>query len=196
MSESKRGRPRDMEVDRRVLDIAAAQLVERGYAGLSIDAVAEAAGVAKTTLYRRWPSKDHLAVAVTARMQEADPVADTGDIRVDLVNYLTHIVAAINRSRSLGLVAELAAAAARHDDIGELIHGVFTRRNALVLALIERAKQRGELRADTDAVVLFDQLAGALYYRVLFTGMPIDPAYAERLVTAALDGAVPTGEMS
>ncbi|MGH3862699.1 TetR/AcrR family transcriptional regulator [Actinokineospora sp.] len=196
MSESKRGRPRDTAVDVRVLDIAAAQLLERGYAGLSIDAVAEAAGVAKTTLYRRWPSKDHLAVAVTARMQEADPVADTGDIRLDLVNYLTHVVAAINRSLSLGLVAELAAAAARHDDIGELIHGVFTRRNAIVLALIDRAKERGALRADVDPVVLFDQLAGALYYRVLFTGMPIDPAYAERLVTAALDGAVPIGETS
>lgn len=196
MSESKRGRPRDTEVDAKVLDIAARLLVERGYAGLSIDAVAEAAGVAKTTLYRRWPSKDHLAVAVTARMQDVTPIADTGDIRVDLVTYLTDIVAAINRSRSLGLVAELAAAAARHDDIGELIHGVFTRRNAIVLALIERARQRGALRADTDAVVLFDQLAGALYYRVLFTGMPIDPAYAERLVSAALDGVITPGESS
>ncbi|MEU4541997.1 TetR/AcrR family transcriptional regulator [Nonomuraea dietziae] len=191
-----RGRPRDTQVDERVLRIAAALIFERGYASLSIDEVAERVGVAKTTLYRRWPTKDHLAVAVVARLQADDEITDTGDIRADLVNYLEKIAAGLNRMRaaggqkgsSAGVVGELVAAAARHEDIGQLTHEQYARRNALALALIEQARVRGELRADLDAEALFDQLAGALYYRVLITGAPIDRAYAERLVSSALEG--------
>ncbi|GGK45244.1 TetR family transcriptional regulator [Planomonospora parontospora subsp. parontospora] len=201
MNQARRGRPRDAQVDERVLRTAAGLLLERGYNGLSIDEVAERAGVAKTTLYRRWPTKDHLAVAVVARLQDDDGIDDTGDIRRDLTDYMEKIADALNRmrsagrtagrdDRSAGVVAELVAAGARHDDIGEMGRQVYARRNALALGLIERARLRGELRADLDAAVLLDQLAGALYYRVLVTGAPVDRAYAERLVAAALDGAM------
>ncbi|GAA2285635.1 TetR/AcrR family transcriptional regulator [Nonomuraea roseoviolacea subsp. roseoviolacea] len=193
-----RGRPRDTQVDERVLRAAAALIFERGYAGLSIDEVAEQAGVAKTTLYRRWPTKDHLAVAVVARLQADHEITETGDIRADLVDNLDEIAAALNRMRaaggregpSAGVAGELVAAAARHDDIGELARKQYAERNALGIALIERARARGELRADLDAEVLFDQLAGALYYRVLITGEPVDRAYAERLVSSALEGSL------
>ncbi|MEV4286790.1 TetR/AcrR family transcriptional regulator [Nonomuraea bangladeshensis] len=179
-----------------MLRIAAALLLERGYTGLSIDEVAEQAGVAKTTLYRRWPTKDHLAVAVVARLQADHEITETGDIRADLVDYLEEIAAALNRMRaaggregpSAGTAGELVAAAARHEDIGKLARRQYAERNALGLALIERARVRGELRADLDAEVLFDQLAGALYYRVLITGAPVDRAYVERLVSSALEG--------
>ncbi|MGW0066984.1 TetR/AcrR family transcriptional regulator [Streptosporangium sandarakinum] len=185
-----------MQVDERVLRIAAALMLERGYAGLSIDEVAEQAGVAKTTLYRRWPTKDHLAVAVVARLQADDEITDTGDIRADLINYLEKIAAGLNRMRaaghrqgpSAGTVGELVAAAARHEDIGRLTREQYAERNALALALIERARVRGDLRADLDAEALFDQMAGALYYRVMITGAPVDRAYAERLVSSALEG--------
>ncbi|MEV4108996.1 TetR/AcrR family transcriptional regulator [Nonomuraea sp. NPDC049695] len=193
-----RGRPRDTQVDERVLRIAAALIFERGYAGLSIDEVAEQAGVAKTTLYRRWPTKDHLAVAVVARLQADHEIVETGDIRADLVDNLDEIATALNRMRaaggregpSAGVAGELVAAAARHEDIGKLARQQYAERNALGIALIERARVRGELRADLDAEVLFDQLAGALYYRVLITGAPVDRAYAERLVSSALEGSL------
>lgn len=97
-----RGRPRDTQVDERVLRLAAAMIFDRGYAGLSIDEVAEQAGVAKTTLYRRWPTKDHLAVAVVARLQADDEITDTGDIRADLVDYLEKIAAGLNHMRAAG----------------------------------------------------------------------------------------------
>jgi AcrR family transcriptional regulator len=179
MSESRRGRPRDAEAGERLLAAATDALVRHGYAGLSVDEVAERAGVAKTTLYRRWPTKDHLCVAVVARLQAADDITDTGDIRRDLTDYLEKIAGGLNRmrlagrregyeGRSAGSVAELVAAAARHDDIGA----------------------RGELRAGLDAGTLLEQLAGAMYYRVLITGAPVGRDYAEHLVAAALDGAI------
>lgn len=198
---SPRGRPRDTEVDERVLQAATELLLRRGYGGLSTDEVAERAGIAKTTLYRRWPTKDHLALAVVARLQDHDEITDTGDIRRDLTDYMEKVAAGLNRmrvaglphgqdSRSAGTVAELVAAAARHDDVGELERGVYARRNALACRLIERARDEGRLRPDVDPMTLLEQLAGALYYRVLITGNPVDRAYAERLVAAALDGAL------
>ncbi|GAA3544756.1 TetR/AcrR family transcriptional regulator [Nonomuraea rosea] len=199
MTESgRRGRPRRAEVDESVLKAATELLLERGYTGLSPDEVAERAGIAKTTLYRRWPTKDHLAVAVVARLQAGDEITDTGDIRRDLPDYLEKIAAGLNRMRaagrtdddpSAGTVAELVAAAARHPDVGELERDLYARRNTLARALLERAVERGELRADLDVEALFDQLAGALYYRVLITGRPVGRAYAERLVDTALRGA-------
>ena len=65
---ARRGRPRDTAVDQRVLDVAWNLLLTGGYAALNVDEVAERAAVAKTTLYRRWPTKDHLAFAVATRM--------------------------------------------------------------------------------------------------------------------------------
>jgi AcrR family transcriptional regulator len=199
MTESgRRGRPRRAEVDESVLKAATGLLLERGYTGLSTDEVAERAGIAKTTLYRRWPTKDHLAVAVVARLQAGDEITDTGDIRRDLPDYLEKIAAGLNRMRaagrapddpSAGTVAELVAAAARHPDVGELERDLYARRNTLARALLERAVERGELRADLDVEALFDQLAGALYYRVLITSRPVGRAYAERLVDTALRGA-------
>jgi len=197
-SEARRGRPRSAGADERIIRVAIELLLARGYGGLSPDEVAERAGVAKTTLYRRWPSKGHLALAVVARLQEYDEIPDTGDIRRDLTVYLGEIAVALNRmrlagaaegSRSPGTVAELVAAAARDDELDRLRRELYERRNALAIALIERAVRRGQLRPDLDPGVLLEQLAGALYYRVLITGAPVDEEYAARLVASALDGA-------
>src|SRR5258708_29938406 len=74
---ARRGRPRDSAVDRRVLSAAWDLLNARGYAGLNVDEVAERAAVAKTTLYRRWPTKDHPAVALAAPMLGEAPIPHT-----------------------------------------------------------------------------------------------------------------------
>ncbi|WP_206784037.1 TetR/AcrR family transcriptional regulator [Amycolatopsis sp. MtRt-6] len=204
--ETSRGRPRDSDADRRILEAARHALLTAGYAGLAIDEVAQRAGVAKTTLYRRWPTKDHLAIAVYADMLDRDvPVTDTGDVRADLSAYLKQIAAALESVRragrpahdtdpSAGIVAELVAAAARHADVGQVMRGLYQRRIRLAIELVERATERGELRSGTDPVLLLDQLAGALYYRVLITGAPVSDSYLERLVSAALDGAMSTKE--
>jgi AcrR family transcriptional regulator len=194
---ARRGRPRDAAVDQRVLDAAWDLLVHGGYAGLSVDEVAERAGVAKTTLYRRWPTKDHLAIAVAARMLGQVPIADTGDLQADLTGFTGALADTLNRVRlagqpggpeSAGLLAELVAAAARHEDIGAVVRAGFGQRHALAVARLHRAREREGLRADIDPDLLIDQLAGPLYYRVLITGTPVDRAYCRRLVTAVLDG--------
>ncbi len=96
------GRPRDATVDRRVLDAAWDLLHDAGYAGLTVDEVADRAGAAKTTLYRRWPTKDHLAIALAARILGEVPIADTGDLRADLTEFAAGLAASLNRLRLAG----------------------------------------------------------------------------------------------
>jgi AcrR family transcriptional regulator len=197
---AQRGRPRDDAADQRILDAAWDLLHAAGYAGLSVDEVAEQAGVAKTTLYRRWPTKDHLAVAVAARMLGEVPIHDTGDLRADLTEFASALAGQLNRvraagmpdpfDRSAGLVAELAAAAARHRDIGELVRAGFAVRHAQAQARLRRAREREGLRPDIDPELLIEQLVGPIYYRILITGAPVDRGYAARLTAAVLDGAL------
>jgi AcrR family transcriptional regulator len=202
---SRRGRPRDRAVDQRVLSAAWGLLHAGGYAALNMDEVAERAAVAKTTLYRRWPTKDHLAVAVAAEMLAEVPIPDTGALRRDLTEFATGLAASLDRLRmaghygggaSAGLVAELVAAAARHPDIGELVRAGYEERHALARARLQRACEREGLRPDIDHGVLIDQVAGPVYYRILITGAPVGWDYAEGLVDAVLDGAFLAGEES
>lgn len=195
---ARRGRPRDTAVDQRVLDVAWDLLLSGGYAGLNVDEVAERAAVAKTTLYRRWPTKDHLAIAVVTRTIRPVPVPDTGDLRHDLTEFTAGLAASLHTYRmagqpdglSAGLVAELVAAAARHPDLGDLVRALHARRHAMLLDRLRRAVERDGLRPDIDHAVLVDQVSGPIYYRVLITGAPADRDYAERLVSAALAGAI------
>jgi len=201
----RRGRPRDRAVDERVLSATWGLLHAGGFAALNIDEVAERAAVAKTTLYRRWPTKDHLAVAVAAEMLAEVPIPDTGDLRRDLTEFAAGLASSLDRLRmaghygggaSAGLVAELVAAAARHPDIGELVRAGYEERHALARARLQRACEREGLRPDIDHGVLIDQVAGPVYYRILITGAPVDRDYAEGLVDAVLDGAFLAGEES
>ena len=198
MAAARRGRPRDSAVDRRVLSAAWGLLHAGGYAALNVDDVAERAGVAKTTLYRRWPTKDHLAIAVGAQMLGEVPIPDSGDLRQDLIEFATALAESLNRLRmaghygggkSPGLAAELVAAAARHPDIGEVVRAMYAERHALARARLERAVSREGLRPDLDQGLLVEQLVGPIYYRILITGAPADRGYAARLVEALLDGA-------
>ena len=88
-SNSKR-RPggRSARIRQAVLDAAFAELGEKGYGGLSIEAVALRSGVAKTTVYRRWPTRDELvADALDSRSDRNEPVPDTGSLRGDLKEF-------------------------------------------------------------------------------------------------------------
>src|ERR1017187_7822073 len=86
---ARRGRPRSEEADRAILRAATELLAERGLHGLSIEEVASRAGVAKTTIYRRWHSRGTLALdAFLAEFKALQPLPDTGILRDDLLAAL------------------------------------------------------------------------------------------------------------
>ncbi|MFD2083246.1 DNA-binding transcriptional regulator, AcrR family [Actinopolymorpha cephalotaxi] len=181
----RRGRPRDAEVDRRILAAARETVAAHGYAGLSIDAVAERAGVAKTTLYRRWPTKARLVADLVSRMQDEVTLTETGDVVADLTRLTAGIAGSLTAAGA-PLVADLMAAMAHDPDFGDTMRGRWAQWRRAAVELLGRAVERGALSPGFDPEVVVDQLAGPLYYRLLFTGDPLTAEYAAHLVEAAL----------
>jgi AcrR family transcriptional regulator len=169
---------------------AAAELIaERGYDGFSMAAVADRAGVAKTTVYRRWPTREHLILeTLTAAMRVS--IFDSGDLRADLVSFARTLAANMRMPGARKLVAELTLASAQRPELADAFSRLYTQRRSAVLATLHRAQAAGELRAGVDADLVIDQLSGALHYRMLLRGDGPSDAYAERLVDAILEGAL------
>ncbi|ADB32167.1 transcriptional regulator, TetR family [Kribbella flavida DSM 17836] len=178
-------RPRNAEVGSRVLAAAAAEIEARGYEGLSMDRVAEQAGVAKTTIYRRWPSKAELVVALIGHLRSDVPFEPTDDPRRDLTDLVTAIAANLTATPT-SLIADLAAAAAREPRVGESVRALWADRHRAVTAVVAEAQRVGVVLHDVQPAVLVDQLVGPLYYRLLVTGEPLTPDYARSLVRSVL----------
>jgi AcrR family transcriptional regulator len=171
-----------------VLEAADDLLVEKGFAGVTIEGIAAAAGVAKQTIYRWWPTKTD--VLLDAFLQDAaeDLTAhDHGDLARDLREYLSRLATFLTRSDA-GVVFKALLGHAQHDQaFAATLRSRFLeqqyRRDRLPL---ERAIRRGQLPADLDLAVEVDQLVGPIYHRVLVTGAPVDRTFTDRLVTSYL----------
>lgn len=88
-------------------------------------------------------------------------------------------------------MAELAAAAARHAGIGAAVRAGYERRHAMARGRLARAREHEGLPGDLDPGLLIEQIAGPVYYRIVITGEPVTPGYADRLVAQVLAGALP-----
>jgi AcrR family transcriptional regulator len=182
-----RGRPRDPQRRRAIVDAAMALIAEVGYDRTSIDAIAARAGVSKPTLYRRWPhgKPELVADALRERHAAAGPWPDTGSLRGDLLAYV-----AIQTGKLLddvhvacGLMTQLRASA----ELAQAVHEhVVADERARFAEILDRARARGELA--TDAVTpLFADVAGSIVFtRVIVTGEPVDGSFAEELVDRVL----------
>jgi AcrR family transcriptional regulator len=183
--ETARGRPRDTGADRRILDAARQALFTAGYAGLAIDEVAQRAGVAKTTLYRRWPTKAQLVVALITELRAEVPFRPTGDHRRDLSTLVGAIAKSLSEAPP-ALIADLLAAAVRDRRVGDSVRSLWAERHRAVTAVVAQAQAAGLTDNSVPPAVLVDQLVGPLYYRLLVTGEPINPGYARTLVRSVL----------
>ena len=182
------------ELDRRavILDATRELLVEGGVQALTIEGVAARAGVAKTTIYRRWASRDELAFAVLLELVELLEVSDVGDTRAELV-YLVDSVVRVLRSTLMGgimrgLVSALAEDAERQRAFRERVVGA---RLSETRRIVERGIERGDVRPDADADLLYELLLGPIYLRLLLSGTPLEDGLAERLVDAVLPSFAP-----
>src|SRR6201996_2912466 len=162
------GRPRDATVDKEVISAVIVALQRGGYAAITIDGIAKTVGRARTTLYRRWPSKRHLvAYAVVGELGQ-NPAADTGSLRGDLMSAVSTLWRAFRGplGHALpGLVADMARDSALASSIRR---EVMAPRRLSMREAIERAHARGEARNDIDVELILDMLTGPFYFRTLF----------------------------
>ena len=181
------GRPRNEGYDDLILDAVAAILLEDGYGGLTIDGVATRAGVGRPAIYRRWPTKAALVVAMLARRTGLAPAPDTGSLRDDLLAVQQHQVALMNtdgfRRITPGLLADLVA---DPDSARAYLRDYIAPRRRSVWHALQRGIQRGELRADLDFALVSDLLTGPLFYRCIVRGEHLDQDAAEHTVDIVL----------
>jgi AcrR family transcriptional regulator len=187
------GRPRSSECELAILQATRELLVEGGVRGLTIEKVAARAGVAKTTIYRRWRDKDELALAVVLDMvEQVVMLPELGDTRAELlafVNAAVEVLGSTLMGRVMqGLVSDLATDPELARAFRERVVSV---RNAEVERLVQRGIARGDLRPDTDAESAHELLIGPVYYRLLLTGQPLDRAFARNTVDAVLRAFAP-----
>lgn len=176
----------------RVVEAALAATVEElgrvGYTALRVEDIAAKCEVNKTTLYRRWPTKLDL-VSDAVRHQWTDvTVAETGDIRADLVTMLLHAVEHFLCSERVGLMRVFYAEHA-NPEVSQLGNRLREEHRAPRIALLRRAIDRGDLAPDSDPELILEVLMGTVYGRTTRFGIVSDRAYVERLIDLVLDGA-------
>lgn len=166
-------------------------LGERGYSGLTFLDVAQAAGVNRSTLYRRWESIAELVQdAVGAEVAEQIAAPDTGSLEGDMRTVLRRIVAYI--STPVGTAALAASLEIGETQADGPRAPRWRTRLADFDAMFDRAQARGEITAAFDRETAFSLAAGALYFRRIVAGQPLDEAWIERVLalwTGKLDGA-------
>lgn len=186
-----RGRRPTELVRAAALDAAADLLFEAGIASVTHDRVAARAGVSKTTLYKWWPTSGALAAqAYLHRSEPALELADTGDFAHDLRTQVRGFIALITQPDASRAVRGIFAASQLDDSVRDafLTDYILPRRRATEI-VFRRAKDRGQLRSDTDFGAFVDQLWGACYYRLLTDPGSVTSEYGDTLVQQVLQGA-------
>lgn len=159
-----RGRPRDTDVDRRILAATFRQLVDVGYGALSIEAVAAEAGVAKTTIYRRHPTKAELVVAaLNVEVPFAPPSADLG-AREALDRFVHVAIAILVDSGAIRILGSLLVEEVREPGLLDAFRArLIGPRRQLVEGMLKRGIERGEIRPDIDPLIVTEMIAGAIF---------------------------------
>jgi AcrR family transcriptional regulator len=185
------GRPRSEKARNAILQATAELLLAHGLAGVSMDAVAERAGVSKATIYRWWPAKEALALDTLYEESARNraPQRDTGTLRGDLLDLLEPWARLVS-SRPYGrVIAGLIAKAQTDPAFAAQYRARFVEpRRDEARAVFARAIDRGEIPADTKVEVGLDLLYGPLYHRLLHGHAPLDGAFVRDVVDTTLAG--------
>jgi AcrR family transcriptional regulator len=178
----RRGRPRDPEVDEAIRVATVDVLVRDGFGHLTMEEVADRAGVGKASLYRRWPNKVALVVDVLGRLADSRvDVPDTGSVHDDVLSFLRAIVRT-KRTES-ELLAAVSAEVGCNPELSEAFRKEFLGGlQARLRTIVQRGVDRGELPPSTD-IDLLAAVGPALFHLTrLVTGEPIDERLVRRIV--------------
>lgn len=156
-----RGRPRNPDVEDRILAAAAQVYGAGGWGGFSLDAVARAAGIGKSTLYARWTSGEDLLSAMVEGRWQALAAIDTGDLRGDLTAFGALVLARYLETGG-GVARHMRRDLLTHPELAAQIGPVLGALTAQAIAILRRARARGQLREGVSAALASDMLLSAM----------------------------------
>ncbi len=182
------GRARNPELDDAIATATTALLEERGFAGLTIEAIARRAGVARATVYRRWRNLDALLAHVLQGLVQDIPVPDRGHVRDDLIELLEDQLAVVKRD-ARKLYPSLGITARTDPNARQTAVDLMQHRRTAVSTVLRRGVDRGQITGDVDLDLAFFLLWGGVYYKFVFalaSRAPIEPDFIPRLVDTML----------
>ena len=185
----RRGRPRSQAAHDAVLAAALALLGKGGYAAATIDEISARSGVAKTTIYRRWPHRAALLVELLLKMAAEVAPPPAGDdpleaLRTELLQVAQAVAAPPGR-----LLAALVGEAQQDPEVRDaLLKGLFDPRRKATARVIEAAQKAGTLRSEVPPLVALELLFGPIFYRGLVRQEAVPAAFVRQLFEHALTG--------
>ncbi|WP_237048042.1 TetR/AcrR family transcriptional regulator [Lentzea guizhouensis] len=182
-----RGRPRDASRDEALRQAALEVMAEVGYRALTMDAVAARARAGKATIYRRWESKLDLVIDTCTQLATQNLAApDTGSLAGDLREFLSSFAAFL--SGPIGKAAQALVGELPHEpELASAFRETFLISQRDVLrGILDRAAERGELKADAPRGMAVEIAGAALIYRLMLTGDPLDEPFVEKVVEQVL----------
>lgn len=186
----------DPTVTEAILEAGLDELASRGYAGMSMDGIARRAGVGKSAIYRRWPSKEHLMGQLIARLgvKGHDDVPDTGSLRGDIRIILDEMVLWFGDDRTGPAFADLLAESMRNPALAEVMMTVFAEpRRARVAIILDRAAARGEVDGQADGSLALDLVAASVFWRLVARREPASTPFLDSIADLIVTQAAGTG---
>jgi AcrR family transcriptional regulator len=175
----------------RVLTTTFELLGESGVGGFTVDEVARRSGVAKTTIYRHWPSREALVIDACSRISDEQEVPDTGSLEGDVTAILTNIGYLLGTARWSSVVPSIVDLAERDPEFADVHRTIQHGHAAPLREVIERAARRGEIAARADRSAMIAGLMGPLFYRRWFSREPIDERFIKTIVRNVISGQPP-----
>jgi AcrR family transcriptional regulator len=169
-----------------VLGATAQLLFERGFGGATVDEISRRSGVAKTTIYRHWPTRTDLLRDACSTLGTPLNAPDTGSFEADVTALVTNLAHMLRSAKWTSVLPSIIDAAERDPDIADMYAKLQRGYSAPFEIVIQLATRRGELPANTDAAMLTAALTGPLFYRRWFSREPLTDDFAHQIVLRVL----------
>ena len=166
----------------KVLGVTAELLFERGLGGASVDEISRRSGVAKTTIYRHWPTRADLLRDACSTISTPQDVPETGSFETDVTALMTNLAHLLRSAKWTSVLPSVIDAAERSPDIADMYSTLQQSYSAPFKTVIQRAMQNGELPKGTDIAMLVAALTGPLFYRRWFSREPLTDAFAKQII--------------
>ncbi len=183
----KPGRPRSKKSEEAIISATTKLLTDEGYDKLTVLKVAAYARASKSTIYRRWPTKEHLIIEAFNRWPALLP-HDKGDLLSDLLDLYRQFLRVLHRPPSNGIMPTLVAEKTRNPALAAVFEPLMQKRRDPVRAVFRRAIERGELSRDTDTELAIDAIMGATVLRLYFTSGDLSVKSMRKYLVVLLRG--------